>query len=70
MLPESRAAYVRPIWYAIESADQDAFQLWAAQCFGVTRILDVARGLELRNLDWESPRALSSAPGGPAPEAP
>jgi len=70
MLPESRAAYVQPVWYALDTNDQDAFQLWAAQCYGVTRILDVARGLELRNVAWQTRPALSSAPGGPGPEAP
>ncbi len=52
LLPESRTAYVRPVWYALETADQDAFQHWASACFGVTRIIDVARGLEVRNTRW------------------
>ena len=52
LLPESRTAYVHPLWYALESADQDAFQLWATTCFGITRIIDVARGLEVRNTHW------------------
>lgn len=52
LLPEARTAYVRPVWYALEAEDQDAFQRWASLCFGVTRIIDVARGLEVRNTRW------------------
>jgi hypothetical protein len=52
LLPEARTAYVRPVWYALDTEDQDAFQRWASLCFGVTRIIDVARGLEVRNTRW------------------
>lgn len=52
LLPESRTAYVHPVWYVLDAPDQDAFQRWASECFGVTRIIDVARGLEVRNTRW------------------
>jgi len=52
LLPEERTAYVSALWYALPEIDHDTFQVWAADCHGITRIVDLARGLEIRSQAW------------------
>lgn len=51
--PEQRAVYLRPLWYALAPADRNAFQIWAAECFDATRLVDGLSGRDIRALDWE-----------------
>ena len=55
--PESRTVVVHPLWYALEPGDQYAFEHWAQACYGISRIIDVTRGLDLRNRAWRDPAA-------------
>ena len=50
---EERAVYVRPLWHALARDDRDAFQIYAHECFAVTRVVDALSGQEIRSEEWE-----------------
>ena len=47
LVPEDGTVYVTPLWRLLDAADQRAFARWSDECFGVTRLVDAERGLEL-----------------------
>jgi hypothetical protein len=47
LVPEDGTVHVTPLWRLLGAADQRAFSRWSADCFGVSRIVDAERGLEL-----------------------
>ena len=51
-LPELHAVYVTSLWHSLAEPDRNAFQRFATECYGVTRIVDLASGEELRNVTW------------------
>ncbi len=46
--PEAQSVLLRPLWYALPPARQDAFQTWAAECYGATHLIESMRNLEIR----------------------
>lgn len=71
LLPEDRTAYVSSEWYLLSEPQQDAFQVWTRECYGIGRIVEVERGQELRSHSWgDRPTlrlAADPARGSPAP---
>ena len=61
--PETRSVYVTSLWHTLPERKRSAFQLYASDCFGVARIIDVASGDELRNLDWSEDPSLAPGKG-------
>ncbi|HEU4431608.1 MAG TPA: SH3 domain-containing protein [Myxococcota bacterium] len=53
---EERAVYVRPLWHALAREDRDAFQIYASECFAMTRVVDALSGREIRSEAWEPSR--------------
>ena len=51
-----RAVYVHPLWYALAREDRDAFEVWAADCYSATRVVDAATGREVTREKRESRR--------------
>lgn len=49
---DERAVYVRAVWFALEREDRDAFERYAAECYGVARVLDAMTGREIRGEEW------------------
>jgi hypothetical protein len=47
LVPEDKTVYVRSLWHRLDVVDQKAFATWASECFGVARIVDAERGVEL-----------------------
>jgi hypothetical protein len=47
LVPEDETVYVRPLWHRLDAVDQRAFARWARECFGVARVVDAERGVEL-----------------------
>jgi hypothetical protein len=48
LVPEDGTVYVTRLWRLLGTADQRAFARWSDECFGVTRLVDAERGVELR----------------------
>jgi hypothetical protein len=70
-LPEIHSVFVKSLWHALDGPSRDAFQIFAAECHDVHRIVDVASGDDLRDLGWgERPgsRAVPSPPPNATPE--
>jgi hypothetical protein len=61
--PETRSVYVTNLWHALPERKRSAFQLYLSDCFGVARIIDMASGDELRNLDWSEDPSLAPGAG-------
>jgi hypothetical protein len=55
LVPEDGTVYVRPLWHRLDAADQKAFAIWASECFGIARIVDAERGVELTLAPQEDP---------------
>jgi hypothetical protein len=51
---QDRAVYVQPIWYALAREDREAFQVFAADCYSATRVIDATTGREIRSEEWEA----------------
>jgi hypothetical protein len=47
LVPEDETVYVRSLWHRLDALDQRAFARWARECFGVTKLVDAERGVEL-----------------------
>jgi hypothetical protein len=47
LVPEDGTVYVRSLWHKLDGLDRRAFALWASECFGVARLVDAERGVEL-----------------------
>jgi hypothetical protein len=47
LVPEDETVYVRSLWHRLDALDQRAFARWARECFGVARLVDAERGVEL-----------------------
>jgi hypothetical protein len=47
LVPEDETVHVTPLWSLLGAADQRAFSRWSADCFGVSRIVDAERGIEI-----------------------
>ena len=47
LVPEDDTVYVRSLWHRLDEADHRAFAIWAHECFGVERLVDAERGVEL-----------------------
>ena len=47
LVPEDGTVYVRSLWHKLDGVDQRAFALWASECFGVARLVDAERGVEI-----------------------
>ncbi|MDJ0789543.1 MAG: hypothetical protein QNK05_22345 [Myxococcota bacterium] len=62
LLPEIHAVFVTSLWWALPEPERDAFQVWVSECHEVRRIVDVASGADLRDLDWgEAPGTVRSS---------
>jgi len=57
LVPEDGTVYVRSLWHKLDTVDQKAFAIWASECFGVARLVDAERGVELA-----APAQPASAP--------
>jgi hypothetical protein len=61
--PEAHSAYVTNLWHTLSQRRRDALQTYLSDCFSVTRIVAVASGETLRDLEWGSePRASAIQP--------
>jgi hypothetical protein len=59
LLPELRSAYVRSLWYALVEADRDAVRRYLDECYGVTRIVEIGSGQEVRSSSGTSGKTRS-----------
>lgn len=57
LVPEDETVYVRSLWHKLDAVDQKAFAIWASECFGVARLVDAERGVEIA-----APAQPASAP--------
>ncbi len=47
LVPEDETVYLRPLWHKLDARDRQAFAIWASECFGIARLVDAERGVEL-----------------------